>query len=76
MFQKLNSISDKIISIDQLYVIFKLPVSSEIDSTPEEAYTIALYVFKIKVAIGIKIKKLFSQIFRDYLLIWDSSLYY
>lgn len=76
MFQKLNSISDKTISIDQLYVIFKLPASSEIDSTPEEAYTIALYVFKIKVAIGIKIKKLFSQIFRDYLLIWDSSLYY
>jgi hypothetical protein len=75
MFQKLNDISDKPISIDQLCAIFKLPESSEIDSTPEEAYTVAIYVFKIKVAIGIKIKKLFSQIFRDYLLIWDSSLY-
>ncbi len=54
MFQKLNDLSDKPVSIDQLCAHFKLPASSEIASTPEEAYTIALLFLKLKLRLGLK----------------------
>ena len=54
MFQKLNDLSDKPVSIDQLCAHFKLPESTEIASTPEEAYIIALLFLKLKLRLGLK----------------------
>ena len=54
MYQKLNDISDKSFSIDDLSTHFKLPISSEKVLTPEEAYTIALLFLKLKSRLGLK----------------------
>ena len=53
MYQKLNDISDKSFSIDDLSTHFKLPISSEKVLTPEEAYTIALLFLKLKSRLGL-----------------------
>lgn len=54
MYQKLNDLSDKSVSIDQICSHFKLPESPEIVSTPEESYTIALLFLKLKLRLGLK----------------------
>lgn len=53
MYQKLNDISDKSFSIDDLSTHFKLPISSEKVLNPEEAYTIALLFLKLKSRLGL-----------------------
>jgi DNA polymerase-3 subunit epsilon len=52
MYRKLNDISDKSISIDDLCSSFKLPLTEK-SSSPEEAYTIALLFLKLKLRLGL-----------------------
>jgi DNA polymerase-3 subunit epsilon len=52
MYRKLNDISDKSISIDDLCTSFKLPLTEK-SSSPEEAYTIALLFLKLKLRLGL-----------------------
>lgn len=52
MYRKLHDISDKSISIDDLCTSFKLPITEK-NSTPEEAYTIALLFLKLKSRLGL-----------------------
>ncbi len=52
MYRKLNDISDKSISIDELCTIFKLPLTEK-SSSPEEAYSIALLFLKLKLRLGL-----------------------
>ena len=52
MYRKLNDISDKSISIDDLCTSFKLPLTEK-SSSPEEAYSIALLFLKLKLRLGL-----------------------
>lgn len=52
MYRKLNDISDKSISIDDLCSSFKLPLTEK-SSSPEEAYIIALLFLKLKLRLGL-----------------------
>ena len=54
MYQKLNDLSDKSISIDELCTYFKIPVATELILSPEEAYTIAILFLKLKTRLGLK----------------------
>ena len=54
MYQKLNDLSDKPVSIDELCTYFKIPVTSELILSPEEAYTIAILFLKLKSRLGLK----------------------
>jgi len=54
MYRKLNDISEKKFSIDDLCTIFKIPQNERYTSS-EEAYTIALLFLKLKSRLGFKI---------------------
>ena len=54
MFQKLNDLSDKSVSIDELCTNFKIPIATEIVLSSEEAYTIAILFLKLKTRLGLK----------------------
>ena len=54
MYRKLNDLSEKPISIDELCNHFKIPISNEIILSPEEAYTIAILFLKLKTRLGLK----------------------
>ena len=53
MHRKLNDITDKPSSIDDLAKFYKLPQSEE-DSAIDKAYTIALLFLKLKAKLNIK----------------------
>jgi hypothetical protein len=54
MYRKLNDLSDKPISIDELCTYFKIPISNELVLSPEEAYTNAIMFLKLKTRLGLK----------------------
>ncbi|MSP85315.1 MAG: 3'-5' exonuclease [Flavobacteriaceae bacterium] len=53
MYQKLNDLSEKPVSIDELCTNFKIPIATEVVLSPEEAYTIAILFIKLKTRLGL-----------------------
>lgn len=53
MHRKLNDINDKQFSLDELSVLYKIPMSDR-NSSSEDAYKIALLFLKLKSRLGIK----------------------
>jgi DNA polymerase-3 subunit epsilon len=54
MYRKLNDLSEKPVSIDELCTNFKIPIATELLLAPEEAYTIAILFLKLKTRLGLK----------------------